>query len=73
MFARSPASILRKVSRDFVYDNLTDDSGIDDLLAAYLSFRKKIQDLPESHHDSAPQLIIMGHGSIDDPDGTVIL
>ena len=46
--------------------------GIDDLLAAYLQFRQKLQKMDEPPEDGGPQLIIMGHGSVDDPDGTVI-
>jgi hypothetical protein len=47
--------------------------GIDDLLAAYLEFRKKLEGLDgEKPKDGVPQLIIMGHGSVDDPDGTMI-
>ncbi|KAL7423872.1 hypothetical protein Q5752_001457 [Cryptotrichosporon argae] len=43
--------------------------GIDVLLAAYLSFRKQLGDEKGS---KPPQLIIMGHGSVDDPDGTMV-
>ena len=47
--------------------------GIDHLLEAYLQFRQKLQDMDEPPKDGGPQLIVMGHGSVDDPDGTVIL
>ncbi|KAK4689437.1 hypothetical protein P7C73_g671, partial [Tremellales sp. Uapishka_1] len=40
--------------------------GIDVLLAAYLEFRQKLDDV------KGPYLIIMGHGSVDDPDGTTL-
>lgn len=46
--------------------------GIDDLLAAYLEFREKLERIPSAPIDGGPQLIIMGHGSVDDPDGTMI-
>ncbi|ORY25443.1 hypothetical protein BCR39DRAFT_544106 [Naematelia encephala] len=46
--------------------------GIEDLLAAYLEFRQKLDALDRPPIDGGPQLIIMGHGSVDDPDGTVI-
>lgn len=46
--------------------------GIDDLLAAYLKFRQKLEELDNPPADGGPQLIIMGHGSVDDPDGTRI-
>lgn len=46
--------------------------GIEDLLAAYLEFRQKLETLDSPPPDGGPQLIIMGHGSVDDPDGTVI-
>ncbi|WVQ94959.1 hypothetical protein IAU59_002049 [Kwoniella sp. CBS 9459] len=46
--------------------------GIDDLLAAYLQFRKKLENSDKPPVDGGPQLIIMGHGSVDDPDGSVI-
>ena len=35
-------------------------------------FRQKLEALDSPPIDGGPQLIIMGHGSIDDPDGTVI-
>ncbi|WVQ75698.1 hypothetical protein IAR50_005328 [Cryptococcus sp. DSM 104548] len=46
--------------------------GIDVLLKAYLEFRQKLEKSPDPPLDGGPQLIIMGHGSIDDPDGTWI-
>ncbi|WWC64868.1 uncharacterized protein I303_107482 [Kwoniella dejecticola CBS 10117] len=46
--------------------------GIDDLLAAYLEFRKKLENSDKPPVDGGPQLIIMGHGSVDDPDGSWI-
>jgi hypothetical protein len=46
--------------------------GIPDLLEAYLDFRKRLSKLDNPPEDGGPQLIIMGHGSVDDPDGTVI-
>ncbi|OCF61516.1 trehalose synthase [Kwoniella mangroviensis CBS 10435] len=46
--------------------------GIDDLVAAYLQFRKKLENSAKPPVDGGPQLIIMGHGSVDDPDGSWI-
>ncbi|WVQ83736.1 hypothetical protein IAT38_005880 [Cryptococcus sp. DSM 104549] len=46
--------------------------GIDDLLEAYLLFRQKLENSDRPPLDNGPQLIIMGHGSVDDPDGTWI-
>ncbi|WVR09670.1 hypothetical protein IAU60_006745 [Kwoniella sp. DSM 27419] len=46
--------------------------GTDDLLAAYLQFRQKLEESDKPPVDGGPQLIIMGHGSVDDPDGTMI-
>ena len=46
--------------------------GIEDLLAAYLEFRQRLDKSKNPPIDGGPQLIIMGHGSIDDPDGSVI-
>ncbi|KAK8853482.1 hypothetical protein IAR55_004189 [Kwoniella newhampshirensis] len=46
--------------------------GIDDLLAAYLEFRQKLEASDSPPLDNGPQLIIMGHGSVDDPDGAWI-
>jgi len=46
--------------------------GIEDLLEAYLLFRQKLEKQEHPPADGGPQLIIMGHGSVDDPDGTVI-
>ncbi len=47
--------------------------GIEYLLEAYLQFRQKLEQMDNPPEDGGPQLIIMGHGSVDDPDGTVIL
>lgn len=46
--------------------------GIPDLINAYMQFRQKLKN--DGHIDTfdIPQLIITGHGSIDDPEGTVI-
>lgn len=44
--------------------------GIDILLKAYLEFRQKLEECENPPLDNGPQLIIMGHGSIDDPDGS---
>lgn len=46
--------------------------GIPDLVRAFLEFRNKLDETDSTRIDGAPQLIIMGHGSIDDPDGTVV-
>ena len=46
--------------------------GIDVLLEGYLKFRQQLEKLDNPPDDGGPQLIIMGHGSVDDPDGTVI-
>lgn len=45
-------------------------AGIDVLLKAYLEFRQKLEESESPPLDNGPQLIIMGHGSIDDPDGS---
>ncbi|KAG0746771.1 hypothetical protein G6F57_001437 [Rhizopus arrhizus] len=44
--------------------------GIPDVLEAYRLFRTKIN--PSLSIYEIPQLIICGHGSVDDPDGTVV-
>jgi hypothetical protein len=44
--------------------------GYDQLLEAYRQFRAKLK---ESGEELGPQLILMGHGSVDDPDGTMIV
>lgn len=46
--------------------------GYPDLLKAYLGFRQKLKDTNNPARGGGPQLIIMGHGSVDDPDGTMI-
>jgi alpha,alpha-trehalose phosphorylase (configuration-retaining) len=51
--------------------------GISDLIHAYLGFRKKINsqstfESSEHSNSSIPQLIISGHGSIDDPEASTI-
>lgn len=46
--------------------------GIDWLLASFQSFRQKLRDGKKESSKGPPQLVIMGHGSVDDPDGTVI-
>lgn len=48
-------------------------TGIDILLEAYLQFRNRLdRDDSSECNEGIPQLIIMGHGSVDDPDGTRI-
>lgn len=43
------------------------DSGIPVLLEAYLAFRQKLRSLdPKPTPDQTPQLVIAGHGSVDD-------
>jgi len=44
--------------------------GIPDLLNAYLKFRNRSSQLPLSE---TPQLVVVGHGAIDDPDSIPIL
>ncbi|KAJ9105967.1 hypothetical protein QFC19_003302 [Naganishia cerealis] len=49
--------------------------GIPDLLAAYLDFRERLESAglgKDKHDQKPPMLIVVGHGSIDDPDGTRI-
>jgi hypothetical protein len=50
--------------------------GLNDLLAGYLQFRQKVEEAGRGGDDGdakkPPQLIVVGHGSIDDPDGTRI-
>jgi glycosyltransferase involved in cell wall biosynthesis len=43
--------------------------GIENLLASHLRFRELLE---QAGIREAPQLVLVGHGSIDDPDGTVI-
>ncbi|CDS05813.1 hypothetical protein LRAMOSA08341 [Lichtheimia ramosa] len=45
--------------------------GIPDVLESYRLLRQKLADAGVDEYD-APQLVICGHGSIDDPDGTLI-
>lgn len=50
--------------------------GLNDLLAAYLQFRQKVEEAGKGggsgEGKKPPQLVVVGHGSIDDPDGTRI-
>ena len=50
--------------------------GLPDLLAAYLKFRQQVEEAGKSDQKvrskKPPQLIVVGHGSIDDPDGSRI-
>ncbi|EIW72195.1 trehalose synthase [Tremella mesenterica] len=46
--------------------------GLEYLLAAYLEFRQKLMKLDPPPLGGGPHLIVMGHGSVDDPDGTRI-
>jgi len=49
---------------------------LNDLLAGYLQFRQKVEEAGKGGGDGKlkkpPQLIVVGHGSIDDPDGSRI-
>lgn len=46
--------------------------GIPDVVEAYRRFRKKLADLKRPMRET-PQLVIMGNGAIDDPEGKLIL
>ncbi len=46
--------------------------GIPDVIEAYRRFRKKFSDLDRPPHE-IPQLILVGNGAIDDPEGGVVL
>jgi hypothetical protein len=46
--------------------------GYPDLLKAYLEFRQILKKNNDKALGGGAQLIIMGHGSVDDPDGTMI-
>lgn len=43
--------------------------GIPDLIESYAIFREKMKDEPKRR---IPQLVICGHSSVDDPDGSLI-
>lgn len=43
--------------------------GIDDLIKSFALFRKKLK---ENGSDDRPQLVVTGHASVDDPDGTKV-
>ena len=43
--------------------------GIPDVIKSYAKFRKMLKDAPPEH---VQQLVICGHSSVDDPDGTMI-
>ncbi|KAJ2159511.1 hypothetical protein GGF46_002967 [Coemansia sp. RSA 552] len=45
--------------------------GIPDVIEAYRNFRQQLAS-KGIEEDQQPQLVICGHGSIDDPDGTVV-
>ncbi|KAJ9643061.1 hypothetical protein H2199_004583 [Coniosporium tulheliwenetii] len=45
--------------------------GIPDVLAAYAELRRKY--MKDKKPEDTPQLVIAGHGAVDDPDGTLIL
>lgn len=44
--------------------------GIPDLIKGFAKFRRDL--LKGVPHDDTPQLVICGHSSVDDPDGTII-
>ncbi|KAI9730768.1 MAG: hypothetical protein M1818_008048 [Claussenomyces sp. TS43310] len=44
--------------------------GIPDVVASYVEFRRRLQD--QGADDDAPQLLIVGNSSVDDPDGALI-
>lgn len=45
--------------------------GIPDVLAAYAELRRKY--MKDKKREDTPQLVIAGHGAVDDPDGALIL
>ncbi|KAK4943628.1 hypothetical protein LTR28_008410, partial [Elasticomyces elasticus] len=59
-------------SRDYIVQIARFDpsKGISDVLASYAEFRREyMKDMPKM---GIPQLVIAGHGAVDDPDGTMI-
>lgn len=46
--------------------------GIPDVLEAYRRFRERVKEDKMSLYRDMPQLVLCGHGSVDDPDGTLV-
>ena len=46
--------------------------GIPDVIASYHKFRKLLEADEDFEEDDAPQLLLCGHGAVDDPDASII-
>lgn len=46
--------------------------GIPDVIDSYYKFRLLLEKSPELTEEEHPQLLICGHGAVDDPDASII-
>ncbi len=70
---RERMTVLQYPARSYIVQIARFDpsKGIPDVLASYAELRRKyLKDVP---HGETPQLVIAGHGAVDDPDGSAIL
>ncbi|KAF2769349.1 trehalose synthase (Ccg-9) [Teratosphaeria nubilosa] len=66
---------LQYPKRDYIVQIARFDpsKGIPDVLASYAEFRRKSKFCSPKSHEDTPQLVVAGHYSVDDPDGTLVL
>lgn len=72
---RQSMTTLAYPKRDYIIQIARFDpsKGIPDVLASYASFRRTSTFCKGKAEDDTPQLVICGHYSVDDPDGTMVL
>ncbi|EGN95448.1 glycosyltransferase family 4 protein [Serpula lacrymans var. lacrymans S7.3] len=65
---------LRWPSRDYVVQIARFDpsKGIPNVIDSYVRFRKLLKESGKVAEDEMPQLLICGHGAVDDPDASII-
>ena len=73
--ARQSIAQLAYPKRDYIVQIARFDpsKGIPDVLDSYARFRRNSQYCKGKKPEETPQLVIAGHGSVDDPDGVAVL
>ncbi|KAI7090800.1 glycosyltransferase family 4 protein [Hortaea werneckii] len=72
---RQRTTTLQYPKRDYIIQIARFDpsKGIPDVLASYAEFRRVSKYCQTMNSPETPQLVVCGHYSVDDPDGTIVL
>jgi alpha,alpha-trehalose phosphorylase (configuration-retaining) len=73
--AKEKMNVLKWPARDYIIQIARFDpaKGIPNVIDSYARFRALLtKDSPELQGDDIPQLLICGHGAVDDPDASII-